>query len=441
MNVDPKEIEATYRRSALIKEICVLALADPGQPTTERLFAVVVPDLDLLRTRRIVNIGDWVRFEMEGQSIDLPPHKRVLDYELSFEPLPRTAAGEMNRHEVERRVRTKAAEAASAAAVDWGEDAHVKAAASAICARATGKKVRPGSNLELDLGFDSMERVALLTDLQRRFAVTIPAERTHEILTVSQLIEACRPASPRTGHSREPIEESWGVLLRDVPDESDPTVSGLLARRSIALPMLFGISRLAYVLFGPRIVTGLEHLPREGPYIISPNHQSYLDPVIICSVLPYRLFPKLFVVGAAEYFETALMRRLARALNLIPVDPDANLVSAMQASAFGLRHGKILILFPEGERSIDAAVKRFKKGAPILAQHLGVPVVPVAIRGAFELWPRNRAIRWKRLRPWSRHAVRVAFGPPMRFERTAAYADSAGRLRDAVARMWDELGP
>ena len=61
---------------------------------------------------------------------------------------------------------------------------------------------------------------------------------------------------------------------------------------------------------------------------------------------------------------------MAGALNL-PVDPDANLVPAMKAGAFGLAHGKILMLFPEGERSIDGTVKRFKKGAPILAQHLG----------------------------------------------------------------------
>ena len=66
----------------------------------------------------------------------------------------------------------------------------------------------------------------------------------------------------------------------------------------------------------------------------------------------------------------------------------------MKAGAFGLTHGKILVLFPEGERSIDGTVKKFKKGAPILAQHLGVPVVPVALKGIYELWPRNRGINW-----------------------------------------------
>ncbi len=61
----------------------------------------------------------------------------------------------------------------------------------------------------------------------------------------------------------------------------------------------------------------------------------------------------------------------------------------MKAGAFGLAHGKVLILFPEGERSIDGTVKKFKKGSPILARHLGVPIVPVALKGVYELWPRT----------------------------------------------------
>src|SRR6185436_404836 len=115
----------------------------------------------------------------------------------------------------------------------------------------------------------------------------------------------------------------------------------------------------------------------------------------------FRIFRNLFFVGAVEYFETSLTQWFARIANLVPVDPDANLVPAMKAGAFGLAHGKILLLFPEGERSIDGAVKLFRKGAPILASHLGVPLVPVAIKGAYEVWPRNRPIDWSKAGPVS----------------------------------------
>ena len=56
------------------------------------------------------------------------------------------------------------------------------------------------------------------------------------------------------------------------------------------------------------------------------------------------------------------MRRLARWVRVIVVDPDANLIPAMRAGAFGLRHGRVLILYPEGERSIDGTPRIFQEG-------------------------------------------------------------------------------
>ena len=103
-NIYPEEIEAHYRQSPFIKELCVLGLTRPGEPSAERLYAVVVPDADVLREKKVVNAGDLMRFEMEGRSVGLPPHKRVLGYEVWMEPLPRTSTGKLKRFEIERRV-------------------------------------------------------------------------------------------------------------------------------------------------------------------------------------------------------------------------------------------------------------------------------------------------------------------------------------------------
>jgi long-chain acyl-CoA synthetase len=111
----------------------------------------------------------------------------------------------------------------------------------------------------------------------------------------------------------------------------------------------------------------------------------------------------------------------------------------MKAGAFGLSHGKVLVLFPEGERSIDGTVKRFKKGASILSRHLAVPIVPVAVQGAYEVWPRGRAFNWQGLLPWRRARVRVRFGDPMAFIEGETSAAAADRLRAVVQRLWEEL--
>ena len=443
-NIYPDEIEAHYRQSPYIKEICVLGLAEPGRPSSERLYAVAVPDMDLLRERKIVNAGDMLRFEIEGLAVGLPAHKRVLGYEIWFEPLPRTTTQKIKRHEVERRVRERQAAAASGpkaalstADAEWLKQPHAAPVVAVIAARAKGgSRLSPDANLELDLGLDSMERVELLTELEHAFSITVPKDVAQTIFTVRQLVDAIAASEATPVALDRAPAQSWPVILKDLPSVNDPLLSGLLERRPFAAPLLFVLGRLVRPLVARVDIRGVEHLPAGGAYIISPNHQSYLDAFLLCSLLPFRVFARLFFVGAVEYFETDFTKWFARLANLVPVDPDSNLIPAMKAGAFGLAHGRILVLFPEGERSMDGTVKKFKKGAPILAQHMRVPIVPVAITGAYEIWPRNRRIDWSRVWPWSGHRVTITIGEPMTFADGADYTDSTNRLRERVDELW-----
>ena len=448
-SIDPEEIEAHYQRSPFLKEICVMGLADPARPGSKRVCAVVVPDMDRLRAKKIVNVGDIVRFEMEGLTAQIPEHKRVLGYDIWFEPLPRTTAQIIDRDQVEQRTRERREIASegheapvSAADRQWMAEPR-PAAVLAVIRQRMGKATRlhPDANLEIDLGFDSMARVELLTELEQGYAVRLPPETLAGILTVRQL-EAALPAGDaddRRAGARSENVRGWSVLLRELPPETDPILSGLLARRPIAAPLMhFAVRVIRAALFRVEL-SGLENLPKSGAFIISPNHQSYLDPFMLCPMVPFAIFNKLFFVGAVEYFETLLTKWFARLANLVPVDPDSNLVPAMQAAAFGLAHGKVLVLFPEGERAIDGTVKKFKKGAPILAQHMHVPIVPVAIKGVFELWPRGHGFNWRLLRQWSSHRVKIVIGEPMMFAENADYNQTAAELRDRVDRMWQSL--
>jgi 1-acyl-sn-glycerol-3-phosphate acyltransferase len=89
------------------------------------------------------------------------------------------------------------------------------------------------------------------------------------------------------------------------------------------------------------------------------------------------------------------MQFIAKMLNVVPVDPDTQLMRAMKAGAIGLKHGKMLNIYPEGERAFDGELHAFKKGAAILATELELPIVPVAIDGLYKVWPRHS---W-RIRP------------------------------------------
>jgi long-chain acyl-CoA synthetase len=454
-NLYPEEVEAHYKQSPFVSDICVTTVPTDDKPAGERLYAVVVPDMERLRERKIVNAGDLLRFELEGLSAHLPSYKRVLGYEIWFESLPRTTTGKLKRHEIEKRLREKRSvqELPPPSSSDdaWLEDPHVAAATEVVRASVPGNiRLAADANLELDLGLDSMERIELLTDLEQRFGVTIPAAEASGIFTLGQLVDAVRPDSPTGGaaiesgaRSAEPAENredsSWALLLRDLPPESDPVLGGLLARRPLVEPFVYALSRILRTMLARVEVSGLDHLPANGPYLICPNHQSYLDPIFVCGALPYRTLANTFFVGAVEYFDRPLTAWVARKINLVPVDPDSNLVPAMKASAFGLAHGKVLILFPEGERSIDGTVRKFKKGAAILSRHMEVPVVPVALKGVYEIWPRGRSFNWRVLLPWHRALVRLEIGPPVRFGEEETYAQFADQLRDLVDASWKRL--
>src|SRR5215469_4191709 len=104
-NIYPEEIEAHYLQSPLVKDICVMGLESrPGEPLAERLHAVIVPNFDVLRERKVVNAREVIRFDVEGLSAQLPSTKRILSYDIWPEDLPRTTTRKLKRFQIRLRV-------------------------------------------------------------------------------------------------------------------------------------------------------------------------------------------------------------------------------------------------------------------------------------------------------------------------------------------------
>jgi 1-acyl-sn-glycerol-3-phosphate acyltransferase len=275
--------------------------------------------------------------------------------------------------------------------------------------------------------------------LEQEIFVFFNDTATTEIYTVRELVDAVRESAVR-GHSRGPVAQfaGWKAVLQEPPDDLE--LMALMRPHPFADTFWYGVSRLVQMIAMDRFrlrVTGIEKLPTHGPFLICSNHQSFLDPAVLAGILPGAVFRDAFAVGTSEIFGSGFMRTLARWLRVVVVDPDANLLPAMRAGAFGLRHGRVLILYPEGERSIDGTPKTFKKGAAILSIHLQVPIVPVAIDGFFDAWPRGKS--FQKFAP-----LQVAFGepiyPPAETEASEeAYEQLAAHLRHRVVEMWEKL--
>ena len=124
-------------------------------------------------------------------------------------------------------------------------------------------------------------------------------------------------------------------------------------------------------------------------------------------------------------------------MRVVVVDPDANLMPAMRAGAFGLRHGRNLILYPEGERSIDGTPRTFKKGAAILSVHMQVPIVPIAIEGFHDAWPRGKS--FQKFAPLKMIIGDPIYPPPESQASEETYAALIAKVKDRVVEMWKEL--
>jgi long-chain acyl-CoA synthetase len=452
-NIYPEEVEAHYLKSPYISEIAVLGLEGrPGEPRSERLHAVVVPNFAVLKERKIVNAKEVLRYDIEGLSAQLPSTKRIGSYEIWQHDLPRTTTRKLKRFEIEKQVRAEQAEGhspdaevspeklLSAEDAAWLEQPDVQRAMKIIqeASRIKPQTIHPGDNLELDLGLDSMQRVELLVALEQEIGGDLEESRLSEIYSVRELVDGVRESAARGQVIPRAHFAGWKAVLQEEP--TDPELRVLVQPQPFKETFWYVLTRLAQLIARDRFplrVAGLEKLPARGPFILCSNHQSYIDPLVLASVLPWEIFRKSFAVGTSDIFGEGFMRMLARWVRVVVVDPDANLIPAMRAGAFGLQHGGVLILYPEGERSIDGAPKVFKKGAAILSIHLQVPIVPVAIEGFYEAWPRGK--------PFQKFApLRMIFGdpiypPPEAEASETAYEELIGEVKRRVIEMWEPL--
>lgn len=147
--------------------------------------------------------------------------------------------------------------------------------------------------------------------------------------------------------------------------------------------------------------TGAHHIPRTGAVLFVCNHQSFLDPILVGLSGHRRQF---YAMARATLFRNPFFAFLIRSLNAIPVRQGVGDTSAIRTCIKVLKGGHALLVFPEGERTIDGCTHTFAPGTMLLIKRTRPQVVPVAIEGAYNAWPRFRR------RPQLRGRIHVRFG-------------------------------
>ncbi|KJU82699.1 Long-chain-fatty-acid--CoA ligase [Candidatus Magnetobacterium bavaricum] len=392
-NVYPEDVERRYAAIPIVKEICVFS------KDTKTLRAIIVPDIDVAKEMQVVNIHEYLKWETNKISQNLPPYMRLSGFVLSTEPLPKTRLGKLRRFLV-------------ADIVDVNktpEATHTETLPTDILSIRIMEVVKGigeledtpsvADNVELDLGFDSLKRLELIAALENLFQIHVSDDVAANLHTVQELIDGVRRCLQTVSGGTDiterlalsaPAEDAGytvNVLTRQ-PSEADIKALGLTDRRLPSASIGINSLRLFFQsVYGARL-KGLDNLI-PPPYILCPNHVSYLDAFVVAAMLPIEVFDKLYFQGAEEFFRSPLGMKFARLAHVIPINPDLQLNRAMTLSAYLLREGYSMCIFPEGGRSLDGSLLPLKKGVGILAIQCGVPLIPLRIGGTYEALPRG----------------------------------------------------
>lgn len=238
---------------------------------------------------------------------------------------------------------------------------------------------------------------------------------------------------PRTLSTR--ADRMRNIKYQDVLEQPESWLSDRQRRwlrprhalAKIAHAFLYVITWVLVRLLFRFSVEGRGHLPACGPFIVTPNHSSPLDPPVLGAALRLGMLQNTYWAGKQS---TVLRNRLRRILSwitrVIPIDDDA---TALAVAVTVLEQGNSLIWFPEGKRSLDGQLQDFKPGIAHLLTRCDVPVIPVFIHGAAAAFPSGAKV------PRLRTRIVVRIGPPQSSEQLGLRQPAAEDINRAVETL------
>jgi long-chain acyl-CoA synthetase len=386
-NVNPVELEFKLEKNIpAIKEAGVFIHQD-------NLYAVILPDLNVLSEAGITNPEQYFREKIIPEfNSELTSYKRIMQFSLVKEELPRTRLGKIQRYKLAELMSEKTRKKSEPYA---GAGSEEYLAVKTFLESQVDMTVSPDDHLEFDIALDSLGKLSLIDYVEKTFGVKIEEENLPKFPSISSLVDHIK--NNKRWHKEDVT--NWAFALKE-------KVQVKLPKTWPTLAVIKNSARGFFALYSGLKSKGVENVP-DGPCIITPNHQSFLDGLYLVAALKMKTMKNSYFYAKKKHVNNRFLEFMANTNNVIVMDVNKDLKESIQKLAEVLKKGKNIIIFPEGTRTRNGQMGEFKKTFAILSKELNVPVVPVAINGAYRAMP-GRAIF---PRPFSR--ISVSFAQPV----------------------------
>lgn len=371
-NITPEEVELKFLEvNEITEEVGVYMEND-------QLFAIVYPNSTKVKAAQISDIYEFYRWEVVAKYNEKSPsYRRISNFTIIDEPLPRTRLSKLKRFLLPEIGKGNAIKKEKKEAdLEFEEYKIIKD----FLVREKGKDVFPSDHLELDLALDSLDKITFLSFLSSTFGIELNEEHLVKYGTIEQISNFIK--ENKTKVNIETID--WKAIFKE-------TVNLNLPKSWITVNLFKNWSRLVFMLYFKIKAEGVEKLPK-GPFIIAPNHQSFFDGLFVTMFIKNKIMKQTYFYAKKKHIKNRFLNFLANKNNVIVVDINNDLKKSLQKMAAVLKSGKNMIIFPEGTRSVNGELGDYKKTFAILSSELNVPIVPVAIGGAYNALPKGSFI-------------------------------------------------
>lgn len=362
--VTPDDLEAKYAGLEGVKELVICGVPAENKDHDE-IHAFIVAEAHELKEK--------IEEQIREKGATVAQNMRIFKTHFINE-IPRTSLQKAKRYILKKQAIEERNGEVKAENIPI-EDLDLLAQVIRIIANISGaliSQINENTKIFTDLAFDSLSSVDLAMEIESVYNVNVESAYSKE-MTVKDLVVAIEKGE---------TTETETVDLRIYPQEKTEADYKIYAKFRDFAKSCYNVN-----------IKNAENMPKDKGFIICANHVSKIDYLFVSMAFAKEKFMKLCCMAKKELFRNdAFSKKLIKATGMVPVDRGGMNMNTMNSLKAKLKEDWCVLIHPEGTRSADGIFREIKSGASVLAIDAGVPVVPVYINGAYDLFPRDKKI-------------------------------------------------